>query len=180
MRRMDKRPKEAVPELKIVLEDTPEKFQAGADEILLPFVELLRGLCVLEEEMYTRSERLRENRPGGIYSTTAHPDSDKLWQEYKECYHALLDPYCTEKFLSARRGCCQSMGDPAEFSSLNRGGTVTFTMKSKSKAVVTVAQAKFGNLDCRFELKPADGGWKIDRASYRFQSDAKWHTDFYM
>lgn len=177
---LQNKPKKAVPEWNIIFEDTPEKFQAIANEILPPFIELLRNLCALEEEVYARSRRLRESRPGGIYSTVAHPDSDTLWQEYRERYHALLDPCCTEKFLAARRGCCQSMGDPAEFSGLNRGGTVLFTMKSKSKAVVTTTQAKFGHLDYRFDLKPSDSGWKIDKASYRFLNDAKWHTDFYM
>lgn len=169
----------APPELNILFEDTPEKFQAFASEILPPFIELLRSLCALEEEMHTRYRRLKESRPGGIYSTVAHPDSDKLWQEYRERYHALLDPRCTEKFLAARRDCCQSMGGPAEFSSLNRGGTVIFTMKSKSKALVTVDQAEFDNIDYRFDLKPSDSGWKIDKISHRFRSDAKWHTDFY-
>ena len=168
------------PELNIVLQDTPEKFRPMAEEILPPFIALLRRLCALEEEMYARDCKLRASRPGGIYSTVAHPDSPALWQEYKDRYHALLDPHCTEKFLSERRNCCQSMGDPADFSSLNRGGTVEFTMKSKAKASVTVLEGMFRHTDYRFDLKPADGEWKIDKAAYRYMGDTKWHTEHSM
>ena len=156
--------KNAPPELHIDFQDTPEKFQSMAGEILPPLIELLRRLCGLEEEMHSRSVRLRKSRPGGLYSTEAHPD---------------MDPQCTEKFLAARRDCCQSMGDPADFSGLNQEGTVTFTMKSPSKAIVIVPGGVLG-MDTRFELRPDGGGWKIDKAAFRHSNDPKWHTEYYM
>ena len=157
--------KNAPPELHIDFQDTPEKFQSMAGEILPPLIELLRRLCGLEEEMHSRSVRLRKSRPGGLYSTEAHPDMDALWQEYRDRYHALLDPHCTEKFLAARRDCCQSI--------------VTFTMKSPSKAIVIVPGGVLG-LDTRFELRPDGGSWKIDRAAFRHSNDPKWRTEYYM
>ncbi len=171
--------KNAPPELHIDFQDTPEKFQSMAGEILPPLIELLRRLCGLEEEMHSRSVRLRKSRPGGLYSTEAHPDMDALWQEYRDRYHALLDPRCTEKFLAARRDCCQSMGDPAYFSGLNQEGTVTFTMKSPSKAIVIVPGGVLG-MDTRFELRPDGGSWKIDKAAFRHSNDPKWRTEYYM
>lgn len=172
--------KHAPPELNIVFRDTPEKFRPMADEILPPLIGLLRSLCALEEEMHARDIKLRASRPGGIYSTEMHPDTPALWQEYKDRYHALLDPHCTARFLAGRRDCCQCMGDPADFSGLNRGGTVEFTMKSPAKAVVMVAESKSGSVDCRFDLRPEGGAWKIDKAAYRFLNDPKWHTEHYM
>lgn len=91
----------------------------------------------------------------------------------------MLDPHCTEKFLAARRDCCQSMGDPADFSGLNQEGTVTFTMKSPSKAIVIVPGGVLG-MDTRFELRPDGGGWKIDKAAFRHSNDPKWRTEYYM
>ena len=97
--------------VQIVFQDTPERFRPLAEEIVPPLVELLRGLCALEEKFYARDRKQKAARPGGIYSTQAHPNSQSLWEHYREAYRALLDPHCTEKLLSRRRDCCQSMGD---------------------------------------------------------------------
>ena len=124
--------------VQIVFQDTPERFRPLAEEIVPPLVELLRGLCALEEKFYARDRKQKAARPGGIYSTQAHPNSQSLWEHYREAYRALLDPHCTEKLLSRRRDCCQSMGDPADFACLKGEAEVLFTMKSGSKAVAVV------------------------------------------
>lgn len=168
---------ETIQGVRVVFEDTPEKFQPLAEEILSPLVELLRSLCALEEKFYARSQKQRAERPGGIYSTQAHPNSESLWESYRKAYGALLDPRCTEKLLARRRGCCQSMGDPADFVCLKKEAEVVFTMKSKTKAVVIVRAFDGFGSDCRFELKLEGGGWKIDRVSRN--TCGPWRTDFY-
>ena len=164
-------------QIQVIFEDTPEKFRPMAEEILPPLIELLRGLCALEEKFYARDQRQKANRPGGIYSTQAHPNSKALWEHYREAYTALLDPRCTEKLLTRRRDCCQSMGDPADFACLKREAEVVFTMKSKARAAVIVRAFDGFGSSCRFELKPEDGEWKIDRVSQN--SGGSWRTDFY-
>ena len=163
----------------IIFEDTPEKFRPIAGEIVRPLTELLRGLCALEEKFCARSMKQQASRPGGIYSTQAHPNSENLWRYYKEGYQALLDPRCTEKFLSQRRGCCQSMGEPAEFACLKGNADVVFTMKSKSKAIVIIRKADGFGSDYRFELKLDGGEWKIDKVSYNVCGKGSWKTDYY-
>lgn len=165
--------------VQIVFQDTPERFRPLAEEIVPPLVELLRGLCALEEKFYARDRKQKAARPGGIYSTQAHPNSKSLWEHYREAYRALLDPHCTEKLLSRRRDCCQSMGDPADFACLKGEAKVLFTMKSGGKAVAVVrAYDGFGS-DCRFELKPEGGRWKIDKVSHNTCGGGPWRTDFY-
>ena len=68
----------------LVLEDTPEKFRPLAEEIVPPLIELLRGLCALEEKFCARGQKQRAERPGGIYSTQAHPNSKALWDYYRD------------------------------------------------------------------------------------------------
>lgn len=170
---------ETMKNIQVVLEDTPEKLQPLAEEILPPLIELLRGLCALEEKFYARDRKQKASRPGGVYSTQAHPNSEALWEYYREAYTALLDPHCTEKFLARRRGCCQSMGDPADFACLKREAEVVFTMKSRTKAVVIVRAFDGFGSDCRLELKPEGGEWKIDKVSQNTCGDGPWRTDFY-
>ena len=165
--------------VKMVVEDTPEKFRPLAGELVPPLIELLRSLCALEEKFYARDQKQRASRPGGIYSTQAHPNSGTLWEHYREAYTALLDPNCTEKFLARRRDCCQSMGDPADFSCLKGAAEVIFTMKSKGKAVVVVREADGFGSDRRFEMKLCEDAWKIDKVSQNTCGDGPWRTDFY-
>ena len=163
----------------LALEDTPEKFRPLAEEIVPPLIELLRGLCALEEKFCARGQKQRAERPGGIYSTQAHPNSKALWDYYRDAYKALLDPRCTEKLLARRRDCCQSMGDPADFACLKGAAEVVFTMKSKSKAVVIVRAFDGFGSDCRFELKPEAGEWKINQVSQNTCGSGPWRTNFY-
>ncbi|WP_295765634.1 hypothetical protein [uncultured Oscillibacter sp.] len=165
--------------VRVVFEDTPEKFRTMAEGIVPPLIELLRGLCALEEKFYARGQKQRAERPGGIYSTQAHPNSKALWGYYREAYKALLDPRCTEKLLAQRRDCCQSMGDPADFACLKGPAEVVFTMKSKGKAVVMVRDCDGFGSDCRFELKPEGGGWKIHQVSRNTCGGGPWRTDLY-
>ena len=52
--------------VQIVFQDTPERFRPLAEEIVPPLVELLRGLCALEEKFYARDRKQKAARPGGI------------------------------------------------------------------------------------------------------------------
>ncbi len=165
--------------IKLVFVDTPEKFQPLAADIVPPLIGLLGDLCALEEKFYARDQAQKASRPGGIYATQAHPNSTALWERYREAYTALLDPRCTEKLLARRRGCCQSMGDPADFACLKGGAEILFTMKSRSKAVVIVRAFDGFGSDCRFELKPEAGAWSIDKVSQNTCGDGPWRTDFY-
>ena len=165
--------------IRLSFEDTPEKFQPLAEEIVPPLIELLRNLCALEETFYARSQKQRAERPGGVYSTQAHPGSEALWEHYRAAYTALLDPSCTETFLARRRDCCQSMGDPADFACLKGAADVIFTMKSKGKAVVVVREADGFGSDRRFEMKLCEDAWKIDKVSQNTCGDGPWRTDFY-
>lgn len=180
MREILQKRKENMDNIKIDTLDTPENFCPMADEIVPILAAVLRDVAELKQQMTTRLEKLQRSRPGGIYSHIQHPDTPALWQEYKERYHALFDPHCTEKFLSRRIDCCQSLGD-WDLSALDTDDSkVSFLMKSKGKAVIVVYAEKTGQMNHRFTMRLEGDTWKIDEAAFQYTNDKKWHVDRYM
>lgn len=181
MREILQKRKERMDNIKIDTLDTPEKFLPMAKEIVPILAAFVRDIAELREQTTERMNKLDESRPGGRYSTVMHPDEPALWQEYRERYHAMFDPHCTEKFLSRRIDCCQSLGD-RDYSAMYAEDTkVSFLMKSKGKAViVTYSEKPFVEMDHRYTMCLENGEWKIDEIAFRHTNDTKWKVDRYV
>ena len=129
--------------VKIVIQETPEKFHSLAQELAPPLVELLRQRNELEREICARSLKLREEQAAaGISPHLSTPAEEALWEEYRRRYLELVAPRCTEKLL--RWGAAGSFGRPAKYDYLFDAPepAVYFTMKSAKKAEI-------GRASCR-------------------------------
>lgn len=181
MKEIAQKRKERMDNIQIDTLDTPEKLRPMADEIVPHLTMILRDVAQLREQMTQKMHQLDEKKPGGRYSCIAHPDTPALWQEYRERYHKLLDPHCTEKFLNQRIDCCQSLGD-RDFSALDTDNAkVSFCMKSKNKAILIVyADDNTLQNNYRYTMRPEEEIWKIDEIAFQYSSDDKWHVQRYV
>ena len=161
--------------------DTPEELCPMADEIVPLLATVLRDVAELRELMTKKLNKLDESKPGGRYSSIVHPDTPALWQEYRDRYHELFDPHCTEKFLKRRIDCCQSLGD-RNFSALDTDDAkVSFRMKSENKAIIVVyAENRFHQRNYRYAMRLEGDTWKIDEIAFQYNLEEKWHVQRYM
>lgn len=173
----------------VIIQDTPDRFRAMADRIVLPLLELLHEHAKLETEIFERDDELRRKHlaAGGSPNQLA-PGADKLHDEYFQRYLALVQPRCVPGFL--KYGASRSFGKPAKYSYLDDDPTlqVIFTMKSPQKAIVethcnSTAWAKacyphgVSDKRHRFTLKPAGDTWLIARLDYAFSANDSWHIE---
>ena len=164
--------------VKIVIQETPEKFRSLAQELAPPLVELLRQRNELEREICARSLKLREEQAAaGISPHLSTPAEEALWEEYRRRYLELVAPRCTEKLL--RWGAAGSFGKPAKYDYLFDAPepAVYFTMKSAKKAVVSTENPVSYSYRYRFILRPFGDEWKIDGAECAFGDREEWGVE---
>lgn len=149
--------------IRVVLEDTPEKFQPLAEELVPPLLEVLKERNELEKEIFARSRKLREEKKAaGVPEYQSGPEEEALWEEYSRRYLELVSPRCTEKVL--KWGAARSFGMPAKYDYLFGAPefAVRFSMKSAKRAVVTARNSVSYGYGYRFILRPFEDGWKVD------------------
>lgn len=164
--------------VKIVIEDTPEKFRPMAEALVPPLAELLRQRNELEREICARSLKLREEQAAaGISPHLSTPAEEALWEEYRRRYLELVTPRCTEKLL--RWGAAGSFGRPAKYDYLFDAPepAVYFTMKSAKKALVSTRNPVSHDYRYRFTLRPFGDEWKIDGAECAFGNREEWSVE---
>ena len=163
------------------IQDTPEKFQPMAEEIVPPLLELLRARNDLEREIQERFQALEAEKPAlGIPKNQVHPDDPALWEEYRRRYLELVQPRCVPGLL--KYGAAGSCGKPARYDPLfeDPEGQVIFTMKSAKKATVETSCKKSWEACYRFTLKPFEDGWLIAGVEYRLGGESGWHGEHYV
>ena len=164
--------------VKIVIQETPEKFHSLAEALAPPLVELLRRRNELEREICARSLKLREEQAAaGISPHLSTPAEESLWEEYRRRYLELVTPRCTEKLL--RWGAAGSFGRPAKYDYLFDASEpeAYFTMKSAKKAVVSTQNPVSYGYRYRFILRPFEGEWKVDGAERAFGDREEWSVE---
>ncbi len=169
---------ETMENIQIVFEDTPEKFQPLAEEILPPLLEVLKERNELEKEIFARSLKLRkEKAAAGVPEYQSGPEEEALWEEYGRRYLDLVSPHCTEKML--KWGAARSFGKPAKYDYLLDAPefAVHFTMKSAKRAVVTARNSVSYSYGYRFILRPFEDGWKVDGAECALGDGGSWGVE---
>ena len=167
--------------VKIVIQETLEKFHSLAQELAPPLVELLRQRNELEREICARSLKLREEQAAaGISPHLSTPAEEALWEEYRRRYLELVQPRCVPGLL--KYGAAGSCGKPARYDPLfeDPEGQVIFTMKSAKKATVETTCNKSWEACYRFTLKPFEDGWLIAGVEYRLGGESGWHGEHYV
>ena len=163
-------------EQKIVLKDTPEKYEKTADELIAFLLEFLGELNQLEEEIYIRDEKLVENKyKEGIPRHIVAPGSKELFAEYKERFGELAKDRCTAALLA--QGYAGSYGNPTKYGYINGDFQLIFTMKSAKRAVIETRH--YGGIEMKhqFVLKLTDEGWRVSERKYGFGNKTTWYKE---
>lgn len=124
--------------VKLVAQDTPEKFRSTAEEAAQTLTALLRELAAMENKSFAQYTRLCKKGQvvefkGGV--RREFTDVQDWKEERKLRFAALLDPHCTQKLITQRRDCLHADHFPSSFNCVNTGCTLSVTMKSAGKAV---------------------------------------------
>jgi len=164
--------------VEIIVRDTPEKFQAMAEEIVRPLLALLRQRNGLEREICARYFRLREEKiAAGMPPYQSMPGEQEITGEFFRRYLELVEPHCMETLL--KWGPARSFGKPARYDYLfeNPGSGVYFTMRSAKRAVVETIAQKSTDTRYRFTLRPDGSSWKVESVYYTFGNNTDWHIN---
>lgn len=157
----------------IDVSQTPEKYQVYKDEIVLPLIEALRKICVLEENCIKQNEILEDNKiKQGIPKWQVADGWQEMTDQYAVDYGSVVEPICTDKLLE--RGYARSYGKPAQYAYVNTGCKIFFIMKSNKKAIVETHFHHGIETKHQFVFKNVDGRWLIDEKKYGHGDD--WHV----
>ena len=190
--------------VKLVAQDTPEKFRSTAEEAAQTLTALLRELAAMENKSFAQYTRLCKKGQVIEFKDGARREFTDIqdWkEEMKRRFAALLDPHCTQKMIAQRRDCLHAEHFPSSFNCVNTGCQMIITMKSSGKAVVQlvpdedsipfdlsdpdvrylVEDAKHGghNAKYRFVLKRETEEWHIDEVSCDSLHGDRWRRDYY-
>ncbi len=162
-----------------MIQDTPEKFRAFAEEIVPPLLALLRARNALEAEIFARSREMEAEKPAlGLPMNQMHPEEPALWEEYRSRYMELIEHRCVPGLL--KYGAARSFGMPTKYGYLDEDPEcqVIFTMKSAKKAVVETRRGPGVKEQHQFVLRPSgDGAWLIGGVSYRLSPADGWSVE---
>ena len=125
--------------VKLVAQDTPEKFRSTAEEAAQTLTALLRELAAMENKSFAQYTRLCKKGQVIEFKDGARREFTDIqdWkEEMKRRFAALLDPHCTQKMIAQRRDCLHAEHFPSSFNCVNTGCQMIITMKSSGKAVV--------------------------------------------
>ena len=199
------------PRASIIFLDTPEKLRPLAEEAAEALSALLRELAAMEDKSFAQYTRLCrqgravEFRDGQRREFTAI----QAWKEENEArFAAFLDPHCTQKLISQRRGCLHAAHFPSSFSCLNAGCELAVTAKSGTRAVIWLTpdggsvpfdlsnpdvRYLVEGMKCRghgavthsffekfrFTLKREGEDWRLDEVFVSSLHEDRWRRDFY-
>ena len=180
--------------VKLVAQDTPEKFRSTAEEAAQTLTALLRELAAMGNKSFAQYPRLCKKGQVIEFKDGARREFTDIqdWkEEMKLRFAALLDPHCTQKLIAQRRDCLHAEHFPSSFNCVNTGCQMIITMKSSGKAVVQLVPDEdsipfdLSDPDVRYLVEDAKhGGHNAQYYSYfqkyRFvlkRETEEWHID---
>lgn len=180
--------------VKLVAQDTPEKFRSTAEEAAQTLTALLRELAAMENKSFAQYTRLCKKGQVIEFKDGARREFTDIqdWkEEMKRRFAALLDPHCTQKMLAQRRDCLHAQHFPSSFNCVDTGCQMIVTMKSAGKAVIQLIPHEgsvpfdLSDPDVRYLVEDAKhGGHNAQYYSYfqkyRFvlkRETEEWHID---
>ena len=117
--------------MNIILKNTSEKDKEMANEIISSFLELLKELTLLEEEIFKSNHELDvEKSVLNISDNQNHPKWKERMTEYKNRFEEIIKGKVIENVMS--RGYAERYANPSEYSYVNSGDfSLEFTIKKK-------------------------------------------------
>lgn len=157
-------------QLKIDTSQTSEKFLHLTDEILAFLTDKLHTLNKLEQEIFERSQILKD--PKNPHQL--QPGEKELWTEYSQRYKNIVAPISLKPLENSR----SSFRKPTKYDYLSYPDTkITFIMKSANRVIVET-QYEYGiTQKDQFVLKKVENRWKIDTKKYSFPDENTWWKD---
>lgn len=157
--------------------NTSPKYGNRAEEILMPLLDLLKKLTLLEEEIFERDEELEEEKKVlNISEHQVHPKWEALMDEYYDRYTELIENRVSNKLFS--KGYASSCGFPSNYSYAKGDDfKVEFTMKSEKIATVVIDYIDVTEMKHKFVLRSSENNWLIDEKYYGFAGEDKWYSD---
>ena len=180
--------------VKLVAQDTPEKFRSTAEEAAQTLTALLRELAAMENKSFAQYTRLCKKGQVIEFKDGVRREFTDIqdWKEEMKCrFAALLDPHCTPKLITQRRDCLHADHFPSSFNCVNTGCQMIITMKSSGKAVVQLVPDEdsipfdLSDPDVRYLVEDAKRGGHSAQCygyfqKYRFvlkREAEEWHID---
>ncbi len=165
-----------ISKIEINSDNTKEKYKSMKDELVYLLINLLCNLCLLEEEIFVRNQKMEDDKlKAGIPTNQTAPGFKELWLEYQERYKKFIIPVCTSDLI--KRGYAKSIGNPAKYAYLNNECKIYFIMKSKSRAVIEIYFFYGINQKNQFVIKKIDDSWKLSEVRYGFANKTNWYID---
>lgn len=161
-------------EERVVIKDTPEKYECVAEEMISFLEEFLKDLNRLEEEVNFRYNKLTQDKfKMGIESHIVAPGEDELDEEYHRRFYELAKDRCTEELLNQSN--MSSWGNPPEHRYIEGDCQIVFMMKSASKAVIETQYHDGIEKRHQFVFKLTEAGWRIHEKKYAYGDEKTWH-----
>ena len=116
--------------VKLVAQDTPEKFRSTAEEAAQTLTALLRELAAMENKSFAQYTRLCKKGQVIEFKDGVRREFTDIqdWkEEMKRRFAALLAPHCTQKLIAQRRDCLHAEHFPSSFNCVNTGCTLSVT-----------------------------------------------------
>ena len=163
--------------MRVNYKNTPENYQAMAEIIIPPLLDLLKSLTMLEEEIFERNRALdKEKEALAIPANQVHPKWNELMDDYFQRQMQLLTGRVTQKYLEG--GVRNSYGSPSEYNYVKRNDfSVDFIMiKAEEARIITHFQEAL-EMKHQFVLRLVDGNWLLDEKFYGFEDEETWYLD---
>nr|WP_263393606.1 hypothetical protein [Streptococcus sp. Marseille-Q6470] len=163
--------------MRVNYKNTPENYQAMAEIIIPPLLDLLKSLTMLEEEIFERNRALdKEKEALAIPANQVHPKWNELMDDYFQRQMQLLTGRVTQKYLEG--GVRNSYGSPSEYNYVKRNDfSVDFIMIKAEEARVITHYQEALEMKHQFVLRLVDGNWLLDQKFYGFEDEETWYGD---
>ena len=163
--------------MRVNYNNTPENYQAMAEIIIPPLLNLLKSLTLLEEEIFERNRALdKEKEALGIPANQVHPKWNNLMDDYFHRQMQLITGQVTQKYLE--RGVRNTYGSPSEYNYVKRNDfSVDFIMTKAEEARIITHYQDALEMKHQFVLRLVDGNWLLDEKFYGFEDEETWYLD---
>lgn len=163
--------------MNIILKNTSEKDKEMANEIISSFLELLKELTLLEEEIFKRNHEMDVEKSAlNISDNQNHPKWKELMAEYKNRFEEIIKGKVSENLMS--RGYAERYANPSEYSYVNSGDfSLEFTIKKEDKVTIITRYKETVDMKHEFILRLIDKKWLVDGKCYGFGDETIWYWD---
>ncbi|WP_456153520.1 hypothetical protein [Mogibacterium sp.] len=163
--------------MNIKIKNTPEKYKGMADEIILPFLELLKELNSLEEEVFKRNSELNaEKLILNIPANQNHPKWSELMAEYESRYEEIAKGKVSKNLMA--KGYATHYSNPSEYFYANSDDfLLEFDMQQSDVAIIIIHFSGATDMKHKFIVRQINKRWVVDEKYYGFADEAIWYLD---